>query len=128
MMSRTVIVISICLVVGTYGSPPQRNNPLVTAPAGTFEGSLLTSRLGKTIYSFRGIRYAEPPVGELRFKVSYFQTCFDVSQLSVQKISLILSSLITGAVFCVLLNSIAFSTNGILSIYFQNNYGRSSVF
>lgn len=70
------IVISICFVVVSYGSPPQSNNLRVTTPAGTFEGSILKSRLGKIIYSFRGIRYAEPPTGELRFKVSYFQTCY----------------------------------------------------
>ncbi|CAH1958118.1 unnamed protein product [Acanthoscelides obtectus] len=43
-------------------------HPQLTTPSGSIKGSLLTSRLGKTIYAFRGIRYAEPPVGELRFK------------------------------------------------------------
>ncbi|KAK9883519.1 hypothetical protein WA026_001695 [Henosepilachna vigintioctopunctata] len=46
----------------------QTPNPLVSTPLGKYEGSLLTSTLGKTIYAFRGIRYAEPPVNELRFK------------------------------------------------------------
>ncbi|CAH1107847.1 unnamed protein product [Psylliodes chrysocephalus] len=42
--------------------------PLVSTNFGDLKGSILTSRLGKSIYSFRGIRYAEPPVKELRFK------------------------------------------------------------
>lgn len=44
--------------------------PHVKTPLGQIRGSILTSRLNKTIYSFRGIRYAEAPVGNLRFKVS----------------------------------------------------------
>ncbi|GBP64397.1 Esterase FE4 [Eumeta japonica] len=43
-------------------------NPRVTSPSGTFVGSLFTSRRGRNIYSFRGIRYAKPPVGALRFR------------------------------------------------------------
>lgn len=45
----------------------------VTTPQGEVLGSLLTSRLGKPIYSFRGIRYAKAPVNELRFQVNKFQ-------------------------------------------------------
>jgi carboxylesterase type B len=43
-------------------------NVHVKTPSGEIEGSTLTSRLGKTIYSFRGIRYAKAPINELRFK------------------------------------------------------------
>ncbi|KAJ8959088.1 hypothetical protein NQ318_022345 [Aromia moschata] len=42
--------------------------PLVTTPLGQMKGTTMTSRLGKTIYAFRGIRYAKPPVNDLRFK------------------------------------------------------------
>ncbi|CAG9854610.1 unnamed protein product [Phyllotreta striolata] len=42
--------------------------PLVSAPYGDIKGALLTSRLGRTIYAFRGIRYAKAPIDELRFK------------------------------------------------------------
>ncbi|CAH1107848.1 unnamed protein product [Psylliodes chrysocephalus] len=42
--------------------------PLVSTPFGDIRGTFLTSRLGKQIYSFRGIRYAKPPINELRFK------------------------------------------------------------
>ncbi|XP_057335700.1 esterase E4-like [Microplitis mediator] len=44
------------------------DNPEVTTPMGKIKGSIMTSRLGKDIYAFRGIRYGEPPVGQQRFK------------------------------------------------------------
>lgn len=43
----------------------------VTAPIGRIRGSTMTSRLGKKIYSFRGVRYAEPPTGQQRFQVKH---------------------------------------------------------
>jgi len=45
------------------------DDPEVIAPTGRIRGSILTSRLGKKIYSFRGVRYAEPPTGQRRFQV-----------------------------------------------------------
>lgn len=41
---------------------------IVTVPLGRIRGTILQSRGGRDYYSFRGIRYAEPPVGELRWK------------------------------------------------------------
>ncbi|XP_053985421.1 uncharacterized protein LOC128879892 [Hylaeus volcanicus] len=66
-MKTTLIVLS-CVVgiIATRNSP--REQPLVTAPTGPIRGSILTSRLGKDIYSFRGVRYAEPPTGHQRFQ------------------------------------------------------------
>ncbi|KAL3273416.1 hypothetical protein HHI36_014861 [Cryptolaemus montrouzieri] len=45
----------------------KKEDPIVSTPLGKYRGSILTSTLGKTIYSFRGIRYAKPPVKNLRF-------------------------------------------------------------
>ena len=45
------------------------DNPIVATQLGIIKGSLMETRLGKVIYSFRGIYYAEPPNGENRFKV-----------------------------------------------------------
>ena len=47
----------------------ESDNPVVNIKLGKIKGSLMTTRLGKTIYSFRGIYYAEPPTGQNRFKV-----------------------------------------------------------
>ncbi|KAF2903951.1 hypothetical protein ILUMI_02213 [Ignelater luminosus] len=43
-------------------------NPVVSTPLGKVKGTTSTTILGKSIYSFRGIRYAKPPINELRFK------------------------------------------------------------
>lgn len=43
--------------------------PLVNTINGAVQGSYMLSRDGKKIRSFRGIPYAQPPVGDLRFKV-----------------------------------------------------------
>ncbi|KAL3273421.1 hypothetical protein HHI36_014865 [Cryptolaemus montrouzieri] len=55
-----------CLVSSEYQK--HTSAPIVSTSLGKYQGSLLTSTLGRTIYSFRGIRYAEPPVKDLRFK------------------------------------------------------------
>lgn len=44
--------------------------PIVSTDLGQIRGNVLESRLGNLFYSFRGIRYAQPPVNELRFEVS----------------------------------------------------------
>nr|AQY62728.1 carboxylesterase [Cnaphalocrocis medinalis] len=58
--------------------------PVVTISLGKIRGSLMKTRLGKTIYSFRGIRYGEPPVGQQRFKqaepVKAWNGTFDASE------------------------------------------------
>lgn len=36
---------------------------------GSLKGLTLKSRNGRSYYSFRGIPYAKPPIGELRFEV-----------------------------------------------------------
>ena len=41
----------------------------ISSPLGIIRGSYLTTRLGKRIYAFRGIRYGQAPVGQLRFQV-----------------------------------------------------------
>ncbi|XP_050676027.1 esterase FE4-like isoform X2 [Leptidea sinapis] len=42
--------------------------PSVKTPAGWITGSWMTSRRGRAIQAYRGIRYAEPPTGDLRFR------------------------------------------------------------
>ncbi|XP_041674974.1 esterase E4 [Drosophila eugracilis] len=43
------------------------DDPVVQLSLGKIQGGTMQSFKGKTIYAFRGIRYAQPPVGQLRF-------------------------------------------------------------
>lgn len=44
--------------------------PLVTISNGNkLRGCILKTRLNNNFYAFRAVRYGEPPIGELRFKV-----------------------------------------------------------
>ncbi|XP_019761960.1 juvenile hormone esterase [Dendroctonus ponderosae] len=49
-------------------APPKDTDPIVVTSLGQIQGTVIQSRLGKPIYSFRGIRYAKAPVNELRFQ------------------------------------------------------------
>ncbi|KAJ8686609.1 hypothetical protein QAD02_022403 [Eretmocerus hayati] len=60
------------------------SHPVVQISLGKIKGSLMTTRLGKTIYSFRGIRYAKSPTGQRRFRpaepVDKWSGTYDASQ------------------------------------------------
>ena len=45
-----------------------RGNVLITAGQGRLKGSYMTSSSGRKFAAFRGIPYAEPPIGQLRFR------------------------------------------------------------
>lgn len=76
-MCQVYHVIALSAIIGISLAFPDANNngqdatqePLVTLSLGKIKGSVLTTRLGKPIFAFRGIRYAKAPVEELRFKV-----------------------------------------------------------
>ena len=41
----------------------------VRVSQGCLQGELVKNQYGGSFYSFKGIPYAEPPIGDLRFKV-----------------------------------------------------------
>lgn len=45
--------------------------PTVSVAQGQLRGRVVTNPIGITFYSFQGIPYAKPPIGALRFKVSF---------------------------------------------------------
>lgn len=47
----------------------KQNVPIARTKYGLVEGDTGTSRLGRSFLLFKGIPYAAPPVGNLRFKV-----------------------------------------------------------
>ncbi|XP_014599187.1 PREDICTED: esterase E4-like [Polistes canadensis] len=71
-MSKTsgivVVALSTFFVLAIANDSTTNEGIIVNAPVGKIRGTILTSRLGKEIYSFRNVIYAEPPVGEKRFK------------------------------------------------------------
>ena len=42
---------------------------IVSTPIGQIEGSSMKSSTGREFLAFRGIPYAKPPIGDLRFQV-----------------------------------------------------------
>lgn len=54
------------------------SEPIVQTQLGALKGRIAEDYNGKSYYSFQGIPYAKPPLGELRFKVSFFKTFLTV--------------------------------------------------
>ena len=67
-MNQFIISVLLVTIIHLTNGHKHDNNPKVSTSLGEIQGSLLETILGKPIYSFRGIRYAKPPVGELRFQ------------------------------------------------------------
>lgn len=53
---------------------------------GIIKGQILKSRNGRPYYSYTGIPYAKPPIGELRFKVGRPITCNLVKKIMNQSV------------------------------------------
>lgn len=65
-------LLSIAFTIGAAApAPTLARPPIVKTNSGDIQGSVATSFLDRrTYYSFRGIPFAQPPIGHLRFKVS----------------------------------------------------------
>lgn len=47
-------------------------NIVVSTLSGKLQGLFLKSTEGDDYYSFKGVPYAKPPIGDLRFQVSFY--------------------------------------------------------
>lgn len=64
-----LLLLVVQLVQGTAASPEEEvEAPFVSTSLGQIQGTVMHSFLGRPIYAFRGIPYAQPPVGNLRFE------------------------------------------------------------
>jgi hypothetical protein len=68
-ISAVSVLFVTTLLALANGQDPTGDPLVVKTARGYLKGSILTSRKGKSIYSFRGVRFAQPPVRNLRFKV-----------------------------------------------------------
>ncbi|XP_043212851.1 juvenile hormone esterase-like [Amphibalanus amphitrite] len=65
----SLLCIAVLLVTSATGCSGQDNGrPLVATREGLIRGAIGRSVAGRLFYSFKGIRYAKPPVGSLRFQ------------------------------------------------------------
>nr|UZH45660.1 carboxylesterase 26 [Meteorus pulchricornis] len=65
-----IFVLLFCCALAFVVEAQKNVNPVVETRNGAVKGSILKTRLGKDIYSFRGVRYADAPTGRNRFKQS----------------------------------------------------------
>ncbi|EDW03105.1 juvenile hormone esterase [Drosophila grimshawi] len=71
LLRQLVVVVVLLLVVlpsCSLEEIPSDSETLVSTSLGSIQGSTMKSFSGLTINAFRGVPYAEPPVGELRFQ------------------------------------------------------------
>jgi len=69
-----LLVLFYLIVLAHYdiASGDESKETLVTIPSlGQVRGSLMNSVGGRQFLAFRGIPYAKPPIGNLRFKVNH---------------------------------------------------------
>ncbi|KAJ8871304.1 hypothetical protein PR048_027621 [Dryococelus australis] len=64
------VVGHLLLVVADRVSAVEQAAPIVRVRQGLVRGNTMTSLSGRTFLAYRGIPYARPPVGQLRFAVS----------------------------------------------------------
>lgn len=67
MLCKLFLIVSATTLALQTASP--HNAPTVHVQQGTLTGTYLTSRYGRKFAAFQGIPYAQPPTGDLRFKV-----------------------------------------------------------
>lgn len=69
MTPSLVVVLFIGLLTNSEcGTFDNEWKPIVLTTSGQVQGNVINTRLDRSFYAFRGIRYGKAPVGDLRFK------------------------------------------------------------
>ncbi|XP_055620172.1 juvenile hormone esterase-like [Toxorhynchites rutilus septentrionalis] len=80
---RYTVLLLVVIVAISFVSANRDAEPIVETDLGKIKGTTLESRLRQTFFAFRGIRYANPPTGKLRFQapepVSPWEGVFDAT-------------------------------------------------
>ena len=71
-----MIEFSLILVLLNFLIAENYEEPTISINSTTFVGCSLKTWKGSYFWGFRGIRFAQPPVGELRFKVNFVNFFF----------------------------------------------------
>lgn len=66
----TLAVVVVAVVAAVAGAAAAKDLPLVDTEGGRVSGILEETLKGREFNSFYGIPFAQPPVGNLRFKVT----------------------------------------------------------
>lgn len=106
-MATSVMALLVLLFMVAVCSATSDQDPLlVQTVQGKVKGNVLKTYTGKDILSFRGIKYAEAPSGQNRFKVSLH--CFSINLYLAHFSSLcylfyfnLIFSLISLVTFCI---------------------------
>lgn len=70
MRHRENLILLSCVLLFAF-SAVHAGAPTVRTRNGTLEGLVMQTRRGRDFIGFRGIPYATPPLGELRFQVDF---------------------------------------------------------
>ncbi|XP_014218176.1 esterase E4-like [Copidosoma floridanum] len=79
-----ILVITTLSALVCISNAANNDNPVVHTSLGSIRGSLMSTRLNKTIFAFRGVRYGKSTEGQRRFKqaepVESWTNVFDASE------------------------------------------------
>lgn len=100
-----IVAILICVFNNSYGRVLLKESelPVINTNLGQIRGRVLESRLGKPFIAFRGIRYAEAPIDDLRFKVFFCNPLFCWNKKKTEKKLMLRKhrTILYGLLFCV---------------------------
>jgi hypothetical protein len=71
-MGKKINILSVIVaafLLQKYFNPTIILSPIVEISNGKLQGKISTSRDGRNYFEFLGVRYARPPVGDLRYEV-----------------------------------------------------------